>query len=113
MLFDRIPLEEPLEDFFFLGDCVDDQIAPYLALRHRTEFRRESLALFVRNLIRFHVTIDELRDPAWRDVEGIRLHNLIDDLLPNTGVRLPFGMRHEILSDRGRERIERLEVADL
>src|SRR5207253_9360164 len=56
---------------FVLGDCLDHQIAPNLALGEASELTREFVPLVLRYLIRFRVVLDELLNPAFRDVERV------------------------------------------
>ena len=66
-----------------------------------------------RHLIRLHVRVEQRRDPGVRDVERIRAHHVVDQLLADRGVGVPLGMLFEILANRRRQRVERIEVADL
>src|SRR4029079_5904425 len=77
------------------------------------ELTGKSLALVLRNSIGLHVAIDELAYPARRHRERICPGDLVEQLLTYARFGVPAAVLLQILSHRGLERVQRLEVTNL
>ena len=96
-----------------LHEPIEDQVAPHLCFGRRGELAREVGPTVLGYAVRLGIRVDGSLDQGPRGGDAIRLHDLLDQVSPDLGVRFPPRLLLQVLADRFPQGLQGIEIPHL